>query len=94
MTLANRLRNVNVLVDAQHRPHWLQQQCDDAADEIERLREIIVQANNAWRHEFAVAVESATDDLFKKLSAQNTDPFNRATPTPADKPAASEEPSS
>ena len=38
MTLANRLRNVNVLVDAQHRPHWLQQQCDDAADEIERLR--------------------------------------------------------
>ena len=37
MTLTNRLRNVNVLVDAQHRPHWLQQQCDDAADEIEEL---------------------------------------------------------
>ncbi len=46
----------------------------EAADEIERLRGILVEANNRWRHEFDAAVGEATDTLFKRLSAYQTDP--------------------
>lgn len=49
----------------------------NAADEIERLRDILVQANNTWRHSFKDEVSAAVERLFKKLSTNQTDPFNR-----------------
>ena len=48
-----------------------------AADEIERLRGVLVDANNNWRHDFDREVTEATDKLFKKLAAHRTDPFHR-----------------
>lgn len=45
--------------------------------EIERLRGILIDANNTWRHDFALEVEAATDKLYKKLAAHRTDPFGR-----------------
>jgi hypothetical protein len=47
----------------------------EAADEIERLRSVLVEANNRWRHDFSKEVEDAADKLFKKLAAHRTDPF-------------------
>ena len=49
----------------------------EAADEIERLRGVLVEANNRWRHDFIKEVEDSADKLFKKLSAHRTDPFAR-----------------
>ena len=48
-----------------------------AADEIERLRTILTQANNVWRHEFLQGVDNATAVLFRKLGVNNTDPWGR-----------------
>ena len=48
-----------------------------ARDEIERLRGVLVEANNRWRHDFDKEVEDATEKLFKKLAAHRTDPFGR-----------------
>lgn len=59
--------------------------------EIARLREILAEANNTWRHSFEDEVTAATDRLFKKLSAHQTDPFGRRVGTAritADHPAA------
>lgn len=56
------------------------QACDEAIAEIERLREVLVTANNNWRHDFSRDVEEATDKLFKKLAAHRTDPFARKQP--------------
>jgi len=50
---------------------------EEAADEIERLRAVLVAANNNWRHEFSKEVEDAADKLFTKLAAHRTDPFAR-----------------
>ena len=49
----------------------------EAADEIDRLRGVLVDANNRWRHDFAKDVEEAADKLFKKLAAHRTDPIAR-----------------
>lgn len=49
----------------------------NAADEIERLRGVLIDINNRWRHEFERDVSEAADKLFKKLSANKTDPFGR-----------------
>lgn len=49
----------------------------EAADEIERLRGVLVEANNRWRHDFIKEVEESADKLFKKLAAHRTDPFAR-----------------
>lgn len=46
-----------------------------AADEIERLQGVLVDANNNWRHEFDEEVNAAAEKLFKKLAAHRTDPF-------------------
>lgn len=43
--------------------------------EIARLRSILVEANNHWRHEFAQEVDAATDKLFKRLAHRKTMPF-------------------
>ena len=60
----------------------------DAYDEIKRLRSVLVEANNSWRHSFEQEVIDATARLFKRLSAQQTDPFARkiGTPLTADHP--------
>ena len=50
---------------------------DNAILEADRLRAILFEANNRWRHDFGVAVEAATETLFKRLSANNTDPWKR-----------------
>ncbi len=49
----------------------------EAADEIERLRGVLVEANNRWRHDFEHEVANAAEKLFKKLAAHRTDPFDR-----------------
>lgn len=43
-----------------------------AADEIDRLRNILVEANNTWRHEFETEVNAAAEKLFKRLAAHRT----------------------
>ena len=48
---------------------------EQLADEVERLRETLVEANNCWRHDFAREIDDATDKLFRKLSARQTQPF-------------------
>jgi hypothetical protein len=47
----------------------------DLIIEVERLRGILIEANNRWRHDFFKEVEEATDKLFKKLAAHRTNPF-------------------
>jgi hypothetical protein len=47
------------------------------AAETGRLRSILIEANNSWRHEFEDKVAQAAEQLFKRLSARNTDPFGR-----------------
>lgn len=43
--------------------------------EVERLRTILTEAHNFWRHDFRDEVETAAERLFKKFAASNTDPF-------------------
>ena len=47
----------------------------DLIIEVERLRGVLVEANNRWRHDFFKEVEDASDKLFKKLAAHRTNPF-------------------
>jgi hypothetical protein len=48
--------------------------------ENQRLRGLLVDANNFWRHEFSTEVEAATDKLFKRLAAHRT--INPKPPKP------------
>lgn len=43
-----------------------------AEAENKRLREVLAEANNKWRHDFSAAVEQAADRLFARLSWQHT----------------------
>lgn len=45
------------------------------SEEIERLRNILSEAHNFWRHDFRDEVEAAADRIFKKFSVENTVPF-------------------
>ena len=51
----------------------------DLVEEVERLRSVLTEANNRWRHDFLQEVEDAADKLFRRLSANATDPFARKT---------------
>ena len=44
-------------------------------EELNRIRSMLVDANNRWRHDFSNEVEDAADKLFKKLAAFQTKPF-------------------
>ena len=43
--------------------------------EVGRLRNVLCEANNHWRHEFTDEIERASDKLFSKLAAHRTKPF-------------------
>lgn len=49
-----------------------ERQLSEVRAENERLRQVLADANNKWRHEFATAVEQAADKLFARLSWQHT----------------------
>lgn len=83
MTLIERLRNpqwvhgADMNSEAELDKEQTRKDMREAADEIVRLREVLINANNNWRHEFSEEVEAAADKLFKRLAGHRTDPFNR-----------------